>query len=810
MNFRLTAALFVGVLILVVALLVTSLTDEDALRTDGGLVPALALAGVKDKDVDAVELVRTQPAEEKLVFAKGPGGKWALSEPHPGKVDGFQVDRLVTDLFQAKPVAHPELSTNLTAHGLSPASVRVTLKAGDKSATVVVGETSRGGDRAVTFATTSDRPDRPVAVRRSDLTGLFRDGAKAEPGEPWKAVRWLADLRSRRPLGEDARDPATELTGFKLTAGGKEIALDHKPGGPWTFAGPAGGEADLNGASEPTPDVYTGVRPLLTAASGLHADGPDDFIEAPGPDLAKYGLNPGNPNAVRIEFTPTSGVKDVLTIGGRVEENGKPTLPAKYYARVEGDPAVMKLTTDRVDALRNTAARPGELRNKDLLAESLRDQVDAIDLTAGGATTKLRKVSFGGSRRWVLYGGPGDPQEANQAAAADLVAALTKPRAATDVLAAPYDAAFAPAEQKATLKLWANAVPGAKADGDKLPAEPAPAGTPTELVFGLKEPTGVLVRRTANGAKTDLRVPDALFAAAVKGRAAFLDPKFKSFNPTEVAKLTVQRGADRFELAKDGADWKFAEPADRKGKPADAGRAEALLGVLAGITPARVLAEQPTPDDLKKLGFDPAPRIKATVGLKAGDIATEFGAETEDKLYVAARQAGKPTVVAVPKVVADRMLGDDLRDRTLYQVDPAKVVGLKVRGWKGAAGGPQVLEFEKKGADWAAKSPPSPAGYAPDPAKLTALLAALAAPRADDFAGPGKVEYGLDPDRNPDAVEFTVIFPAPTPAVTLVLGGKTPGGDRVYAATSAVPGEAETFDPALLRPFLEKPTSLAK
>ena len=803
MNFRLTAVLFAGVLVFVVALLVSSLSDEDAPRTDGGLVPALAFAGLKDKDIDTIELVRTQPSEQKLVFAKGPGGKWALKEPHPAKVDGFAVDRIVTDLFAAKPVAHAELTTNPANHGLAPATVKITLKAGDKSATVDVGDTSRGGDRAVTFAATSDAPGRPVAVRRSDLSGLFKD-SKADPGEPAKNIKWLADLRGRRPLGDDVRDPATELTGFKLAAGGKDLALTHKPGGPWVFAAPAGyGEADLNGATEPTPDVYTGVRPLLTALSNLNAAGPDDFIENPG-DLSKYGLNPGNPDSVRIEFTPTSGVPDVLTLGGPVVVDGKPALPAKVYAQAQGDPTVFKLTADRIDALKNTVARPGELRNKDLFPESQKDQIDALDLTANGVTTKLRKVTAGTGKKWLLYGGPGDPQEANQAAVGDLVAALTKPRQAKDVLAAPYDAAFAPAEQKVTVKAWANSVT-AKAEGDKLPAEPAPTGTPNELLFGLKEPAGVLVRRTVNGEKTDLRVPDAVLASATKSRLDFLDVKLKSFPPADATKLILLRNGEKTEVAKDGAKWTFAEPAARKGKPADAGKVDGLLGVLAGLVSARVLAEQPTPDEAKNLGLD-VPRLTATVGRKDGDITYEFGAETADKFYVALREAGKPLVVAVPKVVADRLLGEDLRDRTLYQFDPAQVVGLKVRGWKGPAG-VQTLEFEKKDNAWAAKSP---AGYAADPAKVAELVKALAAPRAEAFVGPGKLEYGQDVATNPDAVEFTVSFPAPAPAVTLVLGGKAPGGDRVYAATSAIPGEAVTFDPFGLRPYFEKVTSLAK
>jgi hypothetical protein len=378
------------------------------------------------------------------------------------------------------------------------------------------------------------------------------------------------------------------------------------------------------------------------------------------------------------------------------------------------------------------------------------------------------------------------------------------------VLAAPYDSAFEPNQQKATLKLWAGGVPTAKADGDKLPPEPAPTGNPIELVFGLKDQSGALVRRTVEGVKTDLKVPEAVFAAAAKPRIEFLDAKLKPFNPADATKFVLKHGtAEKTVVLKDGDTWTFEEPPARKGKTADTEKMTGLLMVLSGVFPGRVLAEQPTPDDLKKWGLDPAnPRIKAVVGIKDAEVVYEFGNETDDKHYVAARQNGG-LVFAVPKVTADRLLSEDLRDRTIYRIEPDKVTGLKIRGWKGPGAAVQTVEFEKKGADWVAKSPPTVAGFVPDTLKVNALLATLAAPRAEAFVGPGKPEYGIDVDKTDAALEFTIIFPAPTPAVTLVLGSPAPGG-LVYVASSAIPGEVVTFNPSAIRPLAEKPDLLKK
>ena len=70
---------------------------------------------------------------------------------------------------------------------------------------------------------------------------------------------------------------------------------------------------------------------------------------------------------------------------------------------------------------------------------------------------KLRKVGGGGGplasagEKWVLYGGP-EPAEAKASQVAALLTQLTRPRAATEVLTAPNDAAFAGPEMKATVQ----------------------------------------------------------------------------------------------------------------------------------------------------------------------------------------------------------------------------------------------------------------------------------------------------------------------------------------------------------------------
>lgn len=826
MNFRLTAVFFLLVVAMVIALLVSVITDSDSDVADG-LVSELTRAALKDKDVDTVEITRTQPTQERLVLVKTAAGKWEAREPVTAKVDSFAIDGIVRDLFRAKPVRDPEAGQNLTVRGLDSPSVQLTLKAGaDKSSTVNIGTTTIGGDRAVTYVSTGAAPKRPLAIKRSDLASLFRDAARSQDGAAFALVKWLPDLRNRRLLASDVGDAVTEAKAVKITAGGKEVALSRASGGAWEFTTPAGwADADVAGDTEARPNTaaLTGVRPLLNLLTGLQAGSVTDFIEQPG-DLAKYGLNPGNPNIVRVELTTAAGT-EVLSLSGTVEENGKPVVPTKVYAQLSGDPAVVKVQTDRLEALRQTAMHPSELRNKDLIASEKRDRIDAIDLTVGTTTVKLRKVPAGPGAlpgqtgRWVMYG-EGGAADVKAAEVEAVLTAFTKSRAVKDVLPAPDDAAFSGPEVKATVKLWVDGVEkpkdekkDEKKDATAWPPEPKVNGTPVTLVFGKREADAVLVRKTADGKSVDLKLPDAVLTLVTKSRLDLIDPKLKSFDTGAAVKLTFHRGKDKFELTKKPAGgWNLAKPGSAGGQSADAQKVSGLLGLLAGLFPEKVVAENPPDPDLPKWGLGSAAALTVTVEMKDGpdkQLVYEFGTAA-DADSVFARQVGRPIVFTVPKTTLERFQKDDLRDRTLFTLDLAKVQKVKLRGWAGLLGA-QPLEYvvKREGGGWTAVSPPTPAGFTPDAAKVTALLTSLAAPRADAFVDVAdKPQYGLSPDTASTRLEITVERDG-GPPVTLVLGGPAEGG-KVYAMSSAVPGEVFTLDATRIRAQTEKPAALQK
>ncbi|MCF3859122.1 DUF4340 domain-containing protein, partial [Salmonella enterica] len=83
---------------------------------------------------------------------------------------------------------------------------------------------------------------------------------------------------------------------------------------------------------------------LASALLGLQASGPADFLPDPK-DLAEFGLNPNNPDLLRVELTPKDGKPEVVFVGKK--EAATPPAPGgfappggKVYVRIEGVPGV--------------------------------------------------------------------------------------------------------------------------------------------------------------------------------------------------------------------------------------------------------------------------------------------------------------------------------------------------------------------------------------------------------------------------------------------------------------------------------------
>jgi hypothetical protein len=851
MSFRLTAVLFGVVLAVGLVLLGLALWDDDSGPT-GALMPDLA--GAKPEEIKSVALERADGS--KLVLERAGKDRWRLTEPVAAPAEAFAVANAVSSLLGAKPTAYAELSSNPAVHGLDKPGLRVTLTAEDgKTGTLNVGNLAPGGSKAVAFVTTPERT-RPMAIPRSAVDPLLNDGTAGSAGD---LAKWVNDYRAKDVFGADAR-AADDVTAVKLSLPNKkqELALARSGGG-WQFVTPAGwGDASAAGdTSAPGATGITGVRPLVAALTGLRAAGTDDFLPDPK-DPKEYGLNPDNPDLLRVELTPKAGKPEVAYIGKKAEATPPPPggfapPTGKVYVRVEGTPGVIRASTGpNFDAVPGLVADPAPLRDRDLLKDDLKTRTDAVDIAAGKDTVKLRKV--GGE--WKLYGGPNDPQPANQRAVADLLALLGRPKLVKDFPPAD-DARFGPNELKAEVKLWADAVePNADPKADPK-AEPKlrAAVNPTVLQFGARDPNGVYVRRTLpGGAKADFLLPNTvkvgtdpadtdLVAAVGRRRLDLLDPTLPGFSQLRADRLTVSQGPTvTYEVVREKADpasaggldgnWTFAKPDDRKGRPADPAAVRDLLTLLATEQVGKFVAEQPTKEQLVAFGLVPeAPRLKAVVGLDTGSAAAGspppadadkervylFGNDVEPNGPVYARVGGKEAVFTVPRLIYDRLAGADLRDKTVVRFDPAKVQRVRVEGWYELNRQKTTLTFERKDNTWVEAG-----GFPVDPAKVDQFLRVLDGLKAKAFVpGPPQPAQRFpvapepgQPAQAPDqyqGLQVNVELEGGK-RIDLNVGAATDGGANYFVWCGTLPPNEQvvTADAGPLRPFKEKPAAFAK
>lgn len=815
MNFRFTAMLFLVVLLLVGGLLIAVLIDD---KPSADAVLLGSLAGLKLDDIDVVEISRTEPTEEKLVFARVGKGRWELRDGRNGRLNEAPINRVIETLLRLKPTLTADISSNPALHGLDKPTLKVTLRSGtQKQATLNLGDTTIGGDKAVTYVSTSERPGTPVAVKRSDVADLFKYGSK--DGRAGPMAKWTSDYRLQRLLGVDLFDVVGQAKALKISSPDKVLALS-RHGTDWKFDSPPSyGAVDIAGDPAPNPDKITGLRPLVVAFQTFSATSPDDFIEEPGP-LEQYGLGPNDPK-LRIELVPMEGPPDVIFVGKKVD--GPP--PVRYFVQVQGEQPVIKVASDRVPAILNTLADPSILQDRTLVKDLDVPRIDAAEVTSGGSKSVLRKVPVGSEVSWVLYGGQTDPQIAGNAWTSFLTD-VSKPRVALEVLTASADAMFAPNEIKAEVKLWIDGFTNKVESKDgAIPPEPKLKGDPTlTLLFGKVEGDKAYVRRTQGGAKVDYIVPAHLEQLASKKRTDFFSLKFKEFPTNQARRLTFNRGAEIFELERTEkgetdwptGKWTFAKPDALKGQVADtdavAGSvmSAGLLGNIATLSAASVVAESPTEAELKAMGLDPAaPRMSITVGLPEDSIKERvyhFGNETADKAYVHFREPGKPIVYLVPRVVLDPFFTANLRDKTPYRFDTKSVTRITLHGWKKKLGQPTVLELVREGDNWIVKGMPP---QSTDSLTMMNLLNHCRAPKPVAVVGAQKPEHGFDAAKDgADPLEVT-FFGEKGPIVALNIGNETDGGASVFVWNS-VTNQVITLPAALYRQFKDGPDVFKK
>lgn len=424
----------------------------------------------------------------------------------------------------------------------------------------------------------------------------------------------------------------------------------------------------------------------------------------------------------------------------------------------------------------------------------------------------------------------------------------------------PHDPYFAPNELKAVISLWSEMEPtdpkAPKGAAPKPKGNPLVfqfGRTRTEKVKQpdgkeTDQPTGVYVRRVLpDGSRSDFvlpltvpgSAPDAgpavppkqedLIALMSLRRSDLLNPNpppSLRFGPDSVAKVTITTGKTpnltttevsliQSTAPNTPATWKYT-----RGK--QSGEADVdvvfndLINPLANLPstmPANpFVTEEPTPDQLKAWGLDAtAARMKVVFTLKAAKqsdpkgpvpppdqrvfyLGNEVKHGADDCVYV--RQEGRAAVFVVRKPTFDKLANADLRNRKIFNFNPADITGIEFQGW-GQEGVLQELHFQRdnKDAPWRVTKAPGP--YEVDGGKVNQFLRLLSVTRVRSFVpGQPTPEQGFG---NPKQYLIITLKTAAGPLIAMNIGAPVSDGSAYYGWTSVLPKEAPVFTLDLLQ-----------
>ena len=770
MNFRSTYLLLGAVCVGLAVLGIYVFTGDSGPANpaaEGYLLRPFKAAAITPDKVTTVEIEYPGRTPELVTFVRETTG-WKMTLPAPGRVDSASVEAIVNALLNAKADKSADITANLATHGLETPGVKVTLKAGTLSATVALGDVLLGGDRAVVYVTTDDRPGKAQAVKRNDVQTLFK-GEVTKAGPAADFVKGLSDFRPLRLLGDGLVDAANQVRSFRIIDGKDEMAIFRTPENVWKFRLPADfgdAEPDGDGAMPGVKDnkvTITSVRQLLNEITNIRPGTAAQLLEKPG-DLAQYGLDPNKSKPMQIDFSRDDGIQETMFVGDVVKADNTD----RYYARHQGDNLVAEVNASAVRAVREAMKAKRLLRDR-TVAKLVAPRVDAIDVAANGETFQLRQV--GG--QWSVYDAEGNRRPAKRFMVDELLGTLTKRQLATG-----FPNADIPEDRRGftkpavELKVWeggivsaAKADPAAKVDPTAMPKVTAP---PTAVFrFGNKDVGDVVfLRRILGEATADFYVPLTTLTAAERPRLDYIDAAFKSFGVDQVTKFSFTAGKDLVELERpdDGklareAAWKITGPESMKGRPVDAGKAADLLNTVGLMRPVKVAADRPKDEALNRLQVAAGTaRARVTVKHKElGELVYDFGADAgTDKKNVYLKTGPENIVYEVDRAVFDKLQKADVQDTVIHRVEQVKVKSVKVTGWQATVGERKTLEFERgKDGKWALKG----GAFEIDPKKVDQLLADLSAPPSEKLVaaktGP-KLEHNLDPAKNALDVELDV------------------------------------------------------
>ena len=834
MNYKTTYILF-GILlgILVLVGLAWWFTPE-YVDTSGYLLPgAHGTKEITSDQVVRVEIDRARPEAQTLIFERdADGDKWDITSPLTYRANNSVVEGLVSGVLDARKEAQADVPANGQVAELEPPAEVVTLKTKDgKELKVNFGKEVGLGSGAIVYASTPERPNQIAPVLKSAVDAAFKKVNDFR--DPYLLAASTSDYQFVK-LTLDTADKKAALKG--------SLVLDKKEEGLWEYKDPEGydGSAEEGDAGAPS-DPHkppSGVNGLLKALAALRVENTDktsDFVEDDAKDLGKYNLDPKKSDVLvidvdRIESPPKEGagkpktvpVKLLIGVGKKVDPKTD-----KYYAALQGEHGntVVKVDADGPESIELLFKDPTLLCNHNLAALGAFKKPVAVNVVnASGKLEFLREN--GDSLDWRLYR-DGEEVAADGQAVSAFVNQLVQPHQVRSFIdpKTANDEKLGLKNPSAVASIWTEGVvkeeekkDDAKDKNKAAEKEPKKPKLVLEkdkvdkwaarLTFGAVADKLVVVKREANhkdwSESALVKAPDLLLTQAQAGPLAYYDKKLPKFSqgfdlPDKgVVKLTLGRNGEHFVLsradAKPESPWKFEEPKDLAGQKADPATVESILAALDDLRATRLVTENPKDDALDKEYGLKTPALQAVVTKDDKTSYTyDFGKDAADGGEYAL-QSQRPKIVFVVNKFDLEPLQKELRDRTIFAFDPAKVKTLKMTGWQKTSGGELLTrDLERKDKTWTVKVPANLDMNFDKVHKLVEDLSHLQAERFVTKNAAVKAAFDKDEQKSVFTVEMTVEGekePLVLKVVDLTGDKALPEADRqVYAATPKLPGE---------------------
>jgi uncharacterized protein DUF4340 len=258
-----------------------------------------------------------------------------------------------------------------------------------------------------------------------------------------------------------------------------------------------------------------------------------------------------------------------------------------------------------------------------------------------------------------------------------------------------------------------------------------------KLLLGGKSPTGGDVFARHDGDTRVVLIPG--YVEAIFNRSTFnlRDKTLLVVDREKLDHLTATADTQTLELAKDATGWKLTKPL---AATADSPAVESLITKLQTVAMKSIVAEQATPADLKKYGFD---RPQATVVLTAGGSTSSLivgGKSTEQEVY--ARDPSRPLVATIDSgILTDlKKAPDDYRRKEIFGF--SRYSGTRLEFARDG----QTVAFEKiksttdQPDKWRRVAPTE---GEPDAMNMATLLTAVESLRATSFVN-STAKTGLD------------------------------------------------------------------